>query len=153
MKRITVLLFALGIGIAGPLYSQSENIVGAGLVIGEPTGITAKVWLEEGFAWDAAIAWSFVGDSSLYIHTNGLYHFRVLDTSGGNFLTPYVGGGLSFRFEDDLNMGLRIPFGVSWLLDEVPVEVFAEIAPGVGLIPETDFELGAGLGARFYFTL
>lgn len=148
---ISLLLALLLTGIAGA--QESDDIIGAGIVLGEPTGITAKVWGEGGLAADAAVAWSFLGDSSLYIHTNALYHFRVIDTATDNFITPYVGGGVSFRFEDDLNMGLRIPVGVSWLLSVLPVEIFAEIAPGVGLIPETDFELGAGLGARFYFPL
>lgn len=153
MKRLLLLSIALFL-VAGFVPAQeTDDIIGAGIILGEPTGITAKVWGEGGLAADAAVAWSFLGDSSLYIHTNVLYHFRVLDTGANNFITPYVGGGISFRFEDKLNMGLRIPLGASWLLNAVPVEIFAEIAPGVGLIPETDFELGAGFGARFYFPL
>ena len=155
MKRLITLLFLLAISLLATamVAAQEDTIVGAGIIIGEPTGLTAKVWGEGGLAADAAVAWSFLGKSSLYIHANGLYHFRVLDTSGGNFLTPYAGAGVSFRFEEDVNVGVRIPVGVSWLLSVAPIEIFAEIAPGVGLIPETDFELGAGLGARFYFTL
>ena len=167
MKRIIGVLsaFLLLLAVTSPLLAQGEemtrlgggdgtvNIIGAGIILGEPSGLTAKVWLEQGLALDAAVAWSFLGESSLYIHSNALYHFRVLDTSGGNFLTPYVGGGVAFRFQDDLNIGLRIPVGISWLLDAAPVEIFAEIAPGVGIVPETDFELGAGLGARYYFPI
>lgn len=166
MKRcIGTISLLLLLGAASPLLAQDEgatrlgggdatvNIIGAGVILGEPTGLTAKVWLEQGLALDAAVAWAFVEESSLYIHSNALYHFRVLDTTGGNFLTPYVGGGVAFRFRDDLNIGLRIPVGISWLLDVAPVEIFAEIAPGVGIIPETDFELGAGLGARYYFPI
>lgn len=167
MKRTIVLVsaFLFFLAAASPLMAQDEemarlgggdntvNIIGAGIILGEPSGLTAKVWLEQGLALDAAVAWSFQGDSSLYIHSNALYHFRVLDTTGGNFLTPYVGGGVAFRFQDDLNIGLRIPVGISWLLDAAPVEIFAEIAPGVGIVPETDFELGAGIGARYYFPI
>lgn len=144
---LATLLLLLGGAAAG---AQEFSIIGAGIVIGEPTGITAKVWDEGGIAADAAVAWSFVGESSLYMHTNLLYHFRVLETGTDYFFTPYFGGGVSFRFEDEFNLGLRLPFGVSWLLDLLPIELFAEVAPGVGLLPETDFEFGAGLGARFY---
>jgi hypothetical protein len=166
MKRIIgIFLLFLLFAAASPLAAQegdttrlgggdnTVNIIGAGLILGEPTGLTAKVWLEKGLALDAAVAWSFLDESALYIHSNALYHFRVLDTTGGNFLTPYVGGGAAFRFQDDLNIGLRIPVGISWLLDAAPVEIFAEIAPGVGIIPETDLELGAGIGARYYFPI
>ena len=155
-KNRRILLFMavlLLLASASPLFSQEGDIVGAGIILGEPTGISAKVWFEKGLAADAAVAWSFLGDSSLYVHGNFLYHFKVLNTGADNFITPYVSARAAFRFEDYLNVGLRVPVGVSWLLNAAPVEVFAEIAPGVGLVPETDLELGVGLGARFYFPL
>ncbi|MFW6329349.1 MAG: hypothetical protein ACOC28_04565 [Alkalispirochaetaceae bacterium] len=133
--------------------AQDFNIIGSGIVIGEPTGITAKVWAEGGVAADAAVAWSFIGDSSLYLHTNVLYHYALRTTPSDNAITPYLGGGVSIRFEDELNIAVRVPLGVSWLLNVLPLEFFAELAPGVGLIPETDFEFGGGLGARFYVGL
>jgi diaminopimelate decarboxylase len=33
----------------------------------------------------------------------------------------------------------------------VPLDVFFEVAPGVGLFPETSVDVGGGIGIRYYF--
>lgn len=135
--------------------SQGPAIVGGGIVLGEPTGITAKLWfVETGFGADAAVAWSFSGDASLYMHANGLFHLALIETEGGRYVVPYVGLGLATRVGDESSVGVRLPVGLSLLpFVNLPLEFFAELAPGVGLLPETDPEFGAGLGVRFYLPL
>ena len=150
MKRTFLLVLLVA---ATVLPAAAQDILGAGIILGEPTGISVKAWLDEGMAADAAVAWSFMGDPSLYIHANALYHINVLDTGSENYLAPYLGVGANLRFGNDLGLGLRVPIGVSLLLNVAPVELFAEFSPGIGLLPETGFDPGAGLGARFYFPL
>ncbi|MFO8043188.1 MAG: hypothetical protein R6U25_08310 [Alkalispirochaeta sp.] len=135
--------------------SQGQSIMGGGLLFGEPTGLTAKLWfVETGFAVDAAVAWSFQSDSSLYLHANGIFHLALIETAGGRYLVPYVGLGFSNRYGDETRLGLRLPVGLSLMpFLELPLEFFAELSPGVGLLPSTDPDFGAGLGVRFYFPL
>ena len=135
--------------------SEGPAIMGGGMVLGEPTGLSAKVWfVETGFGLDAAVAWSFRDESSLYLHANGLFHLALIETEGERYLVPYVGLGLTNRYGDDTSLGLRLPVGLSiFPFTNLPLEFFAELAPGIGLLPETDPEFGAGLGARFYFPL
>jgi hypothetical protein len=130
-------------------------IVGGGVILGEPTGLSAKLWFtESGFGFDAAVAWSFQEESTLYLHANALFHLAVIETDGGRYLAPYVGLGVNNRYGNDARLGLRLPVGLSILpIRDFPLEFFAELAPGVGLLPETDAEFGAGLGARFYVPL
>ncbi|MCK6548224.1 hypothetical protein L6R52_20420 [Myxococcota bacterium] len=68
-------------------------------------------------------------------------------------LSPYVGigGHLGVREDDDAFLGLRIPLGLSLMISSVPLEVFAEIAPGMGVLPRTAALIDGGLGLRFYF--
>lgn len=135
--------------------SEGPAILGGGVMLGEPTGFSAKLWfVETGFGLDAAVAWSFRDDSTLYLHANGLFHLAVVETAGGRYLVPFVGLGVTNRYGDDTNVGLRLPVGLSiFPFRDLPIELFAELAPGIGLIPETDPEFGAGIGARFYFPL
>lgn len=170
---MVVLTAAIALSIAAPLFGQANDeaeevdriglgrlsegpsIIGAGIVIGEPTGITAKVWFTEtGFGIDAAAAWRLSDDSSFHLQADALFHLALVETQGGRYIVPYVGVGLTNRLSDDPRLGLRVPVGLSLLpFRSMPLEFFAEIAPGVGLWPETDADLEFGLGARFYFPL
>lgn len=135
--------------------SQGQSIMGGGLLFGEPTGLSVKLWfVETGFAVDGAVAWSFQEDSSLYLHVNGIFHLALIETEGGRYLVPYVGLGLSNRYGDETRLGFRLPVGLSIMpFLEFPLEFFAEMAPGVGILPGTDPDFGAGLGVRFYLPL
>lgn len=132
--------------------ADGPAIIGAGIIVGEPSGLTAKLWFTEtGFALDAAVAWSFHDDPGLYLHTNALFHLAVIQTAGGRYLSPFIGGGLSYRVAEQSRLGLRIPIGLSILpFTNFPAEFFAELAPGLGLIPDTSPAVGAGVGIRFF---
>jgi hypothetical protein len=167
---VGVLVFMLGILYPAPVWSQADRraeersrfdlgrlsegpaIIGGGIVLGEPSGLTAKLWYtESGFAVDTALAWSFQEDANLYMHVNSLFHLAIIETAGGRYLAPFVGGGISYRVGARSRLGLRVPLGLSILpFTNFPVEFFAEIAPGVDLIPDTSPGFGAGIGARFY---
>ena len=124
---------------------------GAGIVLGEPTGLTAKVWMGEHSALDAAVAWSFVGDGSLYVHGGYLFHFASPVGIEEGELLPYAGAGAKVVFADDPEFGIRVPLGVAYFFEGAPVEVFLELAPGLQLFPETEADVTGGIGGRFYF--
>ncbi|MFP4431689.1 MAG: hypothetical protein ACLFPV_10605 [Spirochaetaceae bacterium] len=124
---------------------------GAGIVLGEPTGLTAKVWMGERSALDAAAAWSFVGDGSLYVH--GSYHYHLSSPVGieEGELLPYVGVGGKVLFADDPEFGIRVPLGAGYFFETVPIELFLELAPGLQLYPATSADFTGGIGGRYYF--
>lgn len=124
---------------------------GAGIVLGEPTGLTAKLWVGERTAVDAAVAWSFSEEDALYLHANYLYHFFHENPDLPKALSAYVGAGGKIVFRSDTELGIRVPVGLSYQLEQVPIEVFLEVAPGVLLVPDTDADIGAGIGVRYYF--
>lgn len=132
--------------------AEGPAIIGGGIVVGEPSGLTAKLWYTEtGFALDTAVAWSFQDDPGLYLHANALYHLAIIETAGGRYLSPFLGAGASYRAGDTSRVGLRLPLGLSILpFRAFPAEFFAELAPGIGLIPDTSPSVGAGIGIRFY---
>jgi len=133
-----------------PVHAQ-ERRFGAGIILGEPTGLSAKLWVGEKAAVDAAVAWSFQGDGAFYLHASYLYHFFNLEPTLPDSFSAYVGGGGKIVFRKDTELGLRIPVGLSYMLSEVPLEAFLEVAPGILLIPGTDADIGGGIGIRYYF--
>jgi hypothetical protein len=148
--------------------STHEGSFGAGLILGEPTGLTVKYWLGSPGAIDGGLAYSF--NSFFLIYSDYLYHFKGAFGASSEFateLTPYVGGGAvlfvqttnqghqdrSFFRSDQGSVGLalRIPVGIEWTPGRAPFGVFVEIAPGIGIVPATFGLLQGGIGARFYF--
>lgn len=147
-RSLVIIILATAI-FAGSAFAQGT--FGLGLIVGEPTGISAKWWLTSRTAVDAAAAWSFSDDAALHLHADYLFHnFDLIDVSKGQ-LPVYFGVGGRVKFDSDSNIGVRIPIGLAYLFQDMPLDVFAEIVPLVDLIPDTDFELNASIGIRYFF--
>ena len=141
---------------------------GAGIVLGEPTGFTVKYWLESRHAIDAAVAYSF-GDYVLIL-ADYLFEFpHAFQNRRESFLrqlAPYVGIGavvliattgasVNRRFfgtnTSHVGLGVRVPLGIEWMPSDPPLGVFLELAPGLGVAPQTFGFLEGGVGVRYYF--
>lgn len=139
--------------------SQLERVdldrrFGAGLIIGEPTGASLKYYLSEKTAIDGAIGWGFHHETDLHLHGDYLWHFNDLFPSvSEGHLSLYVGVGarVKFRDNDDDRVGIRVPVGLSYMLENVPVDGFVEVAPVIDFTPSTRGGFTAGIGARFWF--
>jgi hypothetical protein len=69
MKKLSMLFaFLLMAGTA----SGGQGI-GLGVILGEPTGVSFKAWIDNRTAIDAAAAWSFSENDSFQFHTD-YYH-------------------------------------------------------------------------------
>jgi hypothetical protein len=137
--------------------SMSDDFAGhlsAGLIIGEPTGASLKYWLNDVMAVDGALGWSSRRHSDLYMHGDVLWHnFDLIPVSQGK-LPVYFGVGGLVRFRHDgygNDAGVRFPVGISYMFDNVPVEIFAEIGPAIDVAPDLHGEVTGGVGARFRF--
>lgn len=168
MKRLmlaallTFSIVALGTAHAGP-----KKGLGIGIIIGEPTGLSLKKWISNDRAIDGGIAWSFSENDSMHLHADYLIHrfdlFASPDVKGR--LPLYYGLGARIKLkegndekgrekkknDDDVLMGIRVPFGISYLLTDTPIDLFAEIVPVLNVFPATDFDFNVSFGARFYF--
>lgn len=136
-------------------YGPEGKRVGAGLYLGEPTGLTVKGYLTNKLAIDGIAAWDF-RDKAFTVIGDITYDFFHIPTDSHLVKIPfYVGGGAKFEFNggphDETVVGLRIPVGVAIQWVHHPIEIFAEIAPGINVSPSSDFDLMGGIGARFYF--
>ena len=123
------------------------------MILGEPTGLSLKVWVARSTAFDAAAAWSLRGRNSLHLHADYLRHnFGLFTVQTGRLPLYYgIGGRVSFRDDDDHRVGFRIPVGIDYLFANAPLDVFLEVVPLLDLVPETDVDINGGAGIRYFF--
>ncbi len=156
--RIIAALVAVCVLASGAAAEEGQ---GLGIIVGEPTGISYKHWFESRHAFDMAAAWSFSGANSFQFHADYLVHSFdqiVLDAGEGDVaLYLGIGGRLKLNEDDnrwkdeDVLLGVRIPLGASYLFEEAPFEIFLEIVPVLDIVPDSEFDINAALGFRFYF--
>lgn len=142
------------------LFQQSVLAEGnqLGFILGAPTGISAKKELGNDRAVDAALAYSLRKEESLVIHANYLFEnqfaFHIQDLATLNL---YYGIGGRFAFidegkdKDKIAIGPRAPIGLIYDFAQVPVQTFVELSATLDLIPDTDVDFDAGIGARIKF--
>ena len=147
---------------------ETSRPYGLGVILGEPTGITAKYWFDRRQAIDSTFSYSF--NDYFLLYADYLYHFPRAFGRSTEFLSqlnPYVGVGLElfiqtqdtgnqdrtyFRSDQgSTGLGIRIPLGIEWRPGSPPLGVFVELTPGVGVIPATFGFVQGGIGLRFYF--
>ncbi|MFA5834659.1 MAG: hypothetical protein WDA22_14360 [Bacteroidota bacterium] len=135
---------------------------GLGIVIGEPTGISAKVWTSHETAVDVGVGWSIQRDhmnniyydqiSRVHIHMDYLWHsFSAIHSSEQFPVYCGIGGRINSSARDDASFVARGVLGILWLPRKTPVDVFLELIPMLLLTPSSDVGLEAGIGIRYYF--
>lgn len=138
--------------LASSVYGGQGSDFGVGILIGEPTGICMKYFTTETRAWTAAAAWSLSGnDKGAHFYADHLFHLSELASWEGGRSPFYAGIGGRVVFRNKTTAGVRIPVGMAWVFDEAPFDIFLEVAPVMDLLPDTDFSVAGGFGARFWF--
>jgi len=47
---------------------------------------------------------------------------------------------------------VRIPLGINYIFEKVPLDIFLEFVPLLDLVPGTNFRLKGAVGIRYYFS-
>jgi hypothetical protein len=148
MTKRLLILAAVLLAAARPV-AAAENRLALGIMVGEPTGISGKYWLGPDRAVDGGASWSVSHDNAFDLHADYLFHdFGVFEIDSG-YLPLYYGVGGRLLMDHRNRVGLRLPVGLSFLTDTRRVEFFMEAVPTMDLVPDTEFEMGGGLGVRF----
>lgn len=150
MKKLTILFFL--VILVFPVTSTAQDRgIGLGIILGQPTGVSLKLWTGRSQAFDVAVAWAFDREDALHVHADYLFHnFRIFRVEKGQFVLYYGIGG-RVKAESRTRVGLRIPVGLSYLFEKDPLEIFFELGPIMDLAPSTRFRMTSGVGLRYYF--
>lgn len=148
LKLLTCLLALL---VASSAMAQSRGF-GLGIIAGEPTGLSGKIWTGPKTAIDFAAAWSVESHQSFNFHADYLIHdFGVFNVQKGTMALYYGIGGRLVDTEGDAFLGVRVPIGIDYLFATSPLDIFMEVAPVLNLSPDTDLDFDGGVGIRFWF--
>jgi len=146
---VLCLLFFVKVSLA-----QDRNF-GLGVIIGEPTGFSAKLWTSNYNAYDFDLGWSVIGnrnnsDNRIQIHADYLWHIWNVIHSTDRFPLYYGIGGRFIGRGNGSSFAVRSIFGIAWMPVQAPMDLFLELAPSFQLTPSTAFALNAAIGARYY---
>lgn len=149
MKKTAVALILLT-AAAGVSFGGDGNI-GLGLIFGEPSGISFKLWTGNTTAIDGAAAWSFVGGGFFQVHSDLLFHnFNLFEVEKGK-MALYYGFGGRVKMADQTQVSLRVPVGISYEFEDTSIELFLEVVPMLDLAPSTEAGIAGGIGFRYFF--
>jgi len=161
MKKIIVLLIFVSVSLSfsnsfaqkpRKSFAQKHKFA-VGVIAGKPSGITAKYNLDSKLSIDGGLGWVTSGDNEFHIYGSALYHMYDLIKVPKGKLPLYFGGGLRFldRKNKDDKFGIRMPVGVEYQFENLPLGAFTELAPILNLTPDTDFDIEGGIGIRYFF--
>jgi len=171
MKRsILALITVAVIGAGAPGLAEASDVAhgrkfGLGIMLGQPTALTIKYHFTPNHALTAAVGVGWWGGHNFHIHCDYGYHFDLTKQSGFD-LRMYVGGGVKFFYyywdyynyydrhwdhHGRAGIGIRVPVGISFNINKVPLEVFLEIVPGMAFLPWIGFFVDGAIGVRYYF--
>jgi len=171
---LPLLLLALFIGDADARGRRSlggrryvaNGTFGAGLELGSPFGLNGKYFISD----DNALNFGLGADGyyrgyrdGLNLYFDYLWHPVSLANPDEFQLPFYIGlGARLWSFDDDRNryndvftFGLRIPIGIAFDFNNVPLDIFAQLTPTIDFY--TDYADSAGflldfsIGIRFWF--
>ena len=151
MKFNSLLILAFFASLTLVQAQPKGRYFGAGIVLGEPTGLNAKFWLNSSNAVDVSVAWSVGKHDALHLDADYLFHnYNLIPVTSGK-LPVFFGPGAKVVLDNDPRIGIRFPVGVNYFLPGMPMDLFFELAPAMNLLPKTNFEPDFGIGTRYYF--
>jgi hypothetical protein len=179
--RIAAIAIAIAVLVCASGVAHSTEVgysrrYGLGAVVGDPTGLSGKLWVGPTNAIDLGVGFygygvrggcfrdrdgraicdRRYGRSSTSLHLDYLWQSKLIEKKAQ--LDWHIGAGARAFFLGDpcafdcWNVGARLPIGLDLTFDQPSfLEVFMEIAPVFYLAPATFLALEGGLGVRGYF--
>lgn len=163
IKVFWVLLFLLLAFNESYSFSPKGKTFGFGIMLGEPTGLTGKYWLEKDKALAFALGNSYLGN--LRIGADYLFHFNAFES---RIVNLYAGPGMAMGLGDsggwwykdkkekwykdrgEIGIGIRGVCGINIVPKNSPLEIFIEAGLMIGIVPGLYSNFEGAAGIRFY---
>jgi hypothetical protein len=152
---------------------QANKTFGLGLELGAPFGLTGKYFLSDSnalqFGVGAIYDYYYAGDG-VHLYLDYLWHPVSLVSAAAFELPFFIGvGGRFWDFDycrarvcgyGGSALGVRVPFGVSFDFNNVPIDIFIQLVPTLDFYRgdyydyydrRTHFGIDASVGFRYWF--
>ncbi|MGM0432079.1 MAG: hypothetical protein ACQEQU_05140 [Spirochaetota bacterium] len=152
MKKLGIIFLLVVILISPVAASGEAGDISVGLALGQPSGLTGKFMMDDKLSTNVLTAFRFGSSTtSGAMLVRAAVSFDVADVAIENAdFYPYVGGGIDVMMGDTFGLGVVAPLGISYYFDDPPIEVYAEVVPGLSFTSGTDpFYVGGGIGGRY----
>ncbi|MBN2754645.1 MAG: hypothetical protein JXR81_07240 [Candidatus Goldbacteria bacterium] len=144
LSTVFVLFFAIG-------AHASKKGIGLGIVLGNPTGISVKNFLDKNSAVDFMVNWDFYS-AGLGVHAQYLIHkYDVFKIKEGRLPFYFGIGGFAGLWNGGMWAGAQVPVGLAYEFAGDPIDIFLEVRPGILLFPGMHPNVSGGLGIRYWF--
>lgn len=145
LRYLTFLFF-----VSSATANASEFSIG--LATPSPTGVTAKLWTSPTTAYDIFAEWNF-SSSNYNVHADYLTHYYDTFNFKESNMLFYSGFGIRAVYDstedESATVGARVPFGISYLMENPDIDFFGEVAPRMDVAPHTNFGLDVMIGLRY----
>jgi hypothetical protein len=155
-------------GHIGGRRFEANKLFGLGLELGAPTGVTGKYFLAPDRALDFGLGdnISYFNRNGLHIYGDYLWHPVSLASTEDFELPLYIGVGARLWNFDNTRadgthdnafaFGFRVPVGVAFDLNTVPLDIFVQIVPVLdffsGYAAHTLYiDVDFSIGVRYWF--
>jgi hypothetical protein len=155
--RAAILRLAAATALVLPVLAPAsalkpEEGFGVGFVLGSPTGLSASLPLGGGTrAINAVLGYDLGHGSALYAQADHVWIRGDLFEIQHGKLALYYGPGAFAVISGHSAIGIRFVGGIDYRFEDVPLQVFLEVGPGINVLPNTAATVGGGLGLRYYF--
>lgn len=150
-------LFLTFVALTSLTTQQAFADAAVGVVLGDPTGLSGRLGLDDKHSAEIALAYSSSHYEGLHIHATYLWdRARSFSTSEGP-LEMYYGLGVRVitinkgSRDGETAVGPRAPLGLLYNFHNPDLEVFGELSVALDLVPKTDVDLDFGVGVRIRF--
>ncbi|PEN10362.1 hypothetical protein CRI94_17390 [Longibacter salinarum] len=157
-----LLLIGATFGPGDSLAQRTGGSVGLGGQVGSPAGVTLKLHNDNAPSYDFLAAWDL--DDFFFFNAHAQFS-RPINAENVDGLELFYGPGAYIGFldngiddnnpnidadDEDAVLGISGRIGLNLLVDP-RFELYAQLTPRFNLVPETDADLGGGIGFRYYF--
>jgi len=129
-----------------------DNEISIGMATPNPAGLSVKYWTSDTHALAAFASWSTSASKYTFQLDYLTHDFKAIAMEPG--AAPfYYGIGVRVKASkgNTTRTSIRIPVGVSYLMDTAPLDIFAEVGPRLRISPSTKFKLNIMFGIRYRF--
>jgi hypothetical protein len=135
-----------------PFLQGDAHGIGAGLVVGTPSGLALAWKPRDRNMVQAELGWGYEAHG---LHLNADYAFDLTvidqDETPGIRWPVYMGIGGVLHAGPGVALGARVPVGMRMEPAGLKLDIFIELAPMVMLLPSTYTGVHFNLGLRYFF--
>jgi hypothetical protein len=133
--------------LSATLPAQDRGL-GLGLVLGSPTGFSAKYWTARDEAMQFGVGWvAMRKDNGTAISFDYIWHSFDAIRASERFPLFYGFGAQMVGS----SLGIRGVFGLGWHSRKTPVDIFIQVGPIIQLTDNSGLYFDAAVGVRYFF--